>query len=255
VRRPEGVWVVMVGSSLEPSLAALARVRAGLVLGGAVLVLLGGLGAWLLAGAALRPVERLWREAAELHHRDPAGRLAVPGTRDEVAALARTFNDLLTRLQATLRQQRRLVADAGHELRSPLAFLRAELELAGRAGRSRAELADAATEAATPPTVTVRAVGASKPRTRSHGGGLPGAVEPQEPGQPAGQHPEGQPVDRHDRPVALGQAARLDRHPGPGHARRGVQNCSTICCDDRRARPGRPAATAAYPRASAFGES
>jgi signal transduction histidine kinase len=119
VRRPEGVWVVMVGSSLEPSLAALARVRAGLVLGGAVLVLLGGLGAWLLAGAALRPVERLWREAAELHHRDPAGRLAVPGTRDEVAALARTFNDLLTRLQATLRQQRRLVADAGHELRSP----------------------------------------------------------------------------------------------------------------------------------------
>jgi hypothetical protein len=62
VRRPEGVWVVMVGSSLEPSLAALARVRAGLVLGGAVLVLLGGLGAWLLAGAALRPVERLWRE-------------------------------------------------------------------------------------------------------------------------------------------------------------------------------------------------
>ncbi|MDP9843557.1 histidine kinase dimerization/phospho-acceptor domain-containing protein [Streptosporangium lutulentum] len=140
VARSSGVWVVLVGGSLEPATAALARVRQDLAVGATGLALLGAAGVWLLAGTALRPVERMRRTASDMHVRDPAARLDVPRTRDEIAALALTFNDLLARLQSSLWRQRRFVAEAGHELRSPLAVLQAELDLATRPGRSRAEL-------------------------------------------------------------------------------------------------------------------
>jgi len=149
VTRADGAtWVVMVGTSLEPTEDALTRVRAGLVVGGVLLVLIGGAGSWLLAGAALRPVERMRREVADISAHDPGASIEVPTTRDEVAALGATMNDLLGRLQLALRHERRLVADAGHELRSPLAVLQVELELASRPGRSREDLATAIANAA-----------------------------------------------------------------------------------------------------------
>jgi two-component system OmpR family sensor kinase len=75
-----------------------------------------------------------------LSERDQAPGVQVPATRDEVAALATTVNDLLSRLQRALARQRALVADASHELRAPFAVLRGELELAARPGRSREKL-------------------------------------------------------------------------------------------------------------------
>jgi HAMP domain-containing protein len=62
-------------------------------------VLLAGASAWLLAGAALRPVERMRHEAANISDRDTGRHLAVPSTRDEIAALGATINGLLARLQ------------------------------------------------------------------------------------------------------------------------------------------------------------
>jgi two-component system, OmpR family, sensor kinase len=148
VRRSDGVWTVVVASSLESADEAISRVVSAFVAGGAIAVLLAGLGAWLLARAALRPVERMRREAADISEHDAASRLPVPTTRDEVASLASTMNELLARLQGALTRQTAFVADAGHELRTPLAVLRTELELAGHHHRSPEELLDAIRNAA-----------------------------------------------------------------------------------------------------------
>jgi hypothetical protein len=87
------------------------------------------------------------REAAAISELDAYTRLAVPNTRDEIAQLGLTMNSLLGRLQDALAQQRAFVADAGHELRTPLAILRTELELAARPGRDLEELRGAVANA------------------------------------------------------------------------------------------------------------
>ena len=143
-----GGLVAIAGVSLEPSESTLREVTAGLLIGGAVFVLVGGVGAYWLARAALAPVERLRREAAALSERDAGAMLRVPGTHDEIAALAGTMNELLVRLRRALARQRAFVADASHELRTPFAVLHGELELAGRPGRSREELSAAVASAA-----------------------------------------------------------------------------------------------------------
>jgi signal transduction histidine kinase len=141
--------VVVAGSSTEDQLVT-NTVRTStttLIIGGVVFVLIGGLGAYWLAAAALSPVERMRRQAAALSAGESAAGLQVPGTRDELAALAGTMNDLLARLHEALARQRGFVADASHELRTPLAVLGAELELAGRPGRSREDLVQAVASA------------------------------------------------------------------------------------------------------------
>ena len=134
--------------SLESNNATLRQVTDGLLIGGTVFVIVAGLGAYWLARAALAPVERLRREVAALSERDTGATLRVPGTHDEIAALARTMNNLLVRLRRALARQRAFVADASHELRTPFAVLQGELELAGLPGRSKEELTAAVASAA-----------------------------------------------------------------------------------------------------------
>ena len=142
VYRPAGTWTVVTGAGLSTVQDVSAEIAKVLWIATPVAIAVIGLGAWLLSGAALRPVDRMRADAQELGEHDPAGRLREPGTGDSLDALARTFNGLLGRLHRSLGRQRALVADAGHELRTPLAVLRMELDTALRPGRSREELID-----------------------------------------------------------------------------------------------------------------
>lgn len=142
VRRSDGTWLVVVGESLSAADEAGAQVRQALWVGTPVLLALVGVGAWLLSGAALKPVSRMSADAQTLGEHDSAGRIREPPTRDSLNQLAGTFNALLDRLHTSLSRQRTLVADAGHELRTPLAVLQTELETAVRPTRSRDDLVD-----------------------------------------------------------------------------------------------------------------
>jgi signal transduction histidine kinase len=140
--------VVVAGVSLATYHATVHRTEIQLVLAGAVVALAATAGAFGLATGALRPVERLRREVAALARQGAAGTVAVPGTGDEIAALAETMNELLAAIRSALERERNLIADVSHELRTPFAVLQGELELAARPGRSHQELEDAVARAA-----------------------------------------------------------------------------------------------------------
>jgi signal transduction histidine kinase len=119
-----------------------------MVVGGPVaLVLVFGLG-YLLAGAALRPVEAMRRRAAAIGPDRRGERLPLPAARDEVRRLGETLNAMLGRLEDAVERERAFVADAGHELRTPLSVLKAELEVAGDPRRTPDELREAIRSAA-----------------------------------------------------------------------------------------------------------
>jgi two-component system, OmpR family, sensor kinase len=126
---PGGVTVVA-GSSLASVDATLARLTQSLVILGAAAAIASLAGGWWLAGRALRPVALITAEARQIGAVDIERRLPVPARRDELWALATTLNDMLDRVGDALRRQRSFVAAASHDLRSPIAALQAELELA-----------------------------------------------------------------------------------------------------------------------------
>jgi signal transduction histidine kinase len=147
----DGGGLLVVGVSIEDERDALGRLAGLLWLAGPIAVALASAVGWLVAGAALRPVERLRREAEAVSASEPGRRLPVPATRDELSRLADSLNGMLDRLEDAAERERRFVATASHELRTPLANLRAELDLALRKGRSREDL-ELAVESATEET-------------------------------------------------------------------------------------------------------
>jgi signal transduction histidine kinase len=100
-----------------------------LLIGVPILILVTGIATYEFAGRALRPVEAIRRQVARLTEKDLGKRVPVPLARDEVGRLAETMNEMLARLEDGQGVQRRFVADASHELRSPLATIAAGLEL------------------------------------------------------------------------------------------------------------------------------
>ncbi|WP_197519648.1 sensor histidine kinase [Pseudonocardia sp. HH130630-07] len=138
VTLPSGPVVVEARASLQPVQVALDTLWSILLPGiPALLVLVGGL-TWLTVGRTLAPVAAIRRELAAITTTDLHRRVPVPAGGDEIAALASTTNATLDRLEHAVDRHRRFVADAAHELRSPLAVLRARLEIAP----TRAALAD-----------------------------------------------------------------------------------------------------------------
>jgi signal transduction histidine kinase len=140
--------VLVVGATRENRSETLSSLRDAFLIGGSVALLLSAFGGYLLAGAALRPIEAMRRRAAEISTSSLHERLPVPPANDEVARLGETLNAMLGRLEDGLERERRFVSDASHELRTPLAMLRTELELALRRARSPKELEQSVRSAA-----------------------------------------------------------------------------------------------------------
>ena len=143
VRTPNGLRRVSVGASLADRDETLGEVLAQMAIAGPVALLLASLLGYWLAGAALRPVERMRAEAAAISASEPGRRLPSGDARDEIARLSETLNEMLARLERAIERERSFVADASHELRTPLARLQAELELALRRPRTGPELEEA----------------------------------------------------------------------------------------------------------------
>lgn len=122
--------VVVVSASLEPRSDALADLEGELLVGGPIALLLASIAGYLLAAAALRPVERMGERAATISTASPGRRLPVPPANDEISRLGVRLNEMLERLEAAFERERALVSNASHELRTPLALLKTEIELA-----------------------------------------------------------------------------------------------------------------------------
>ena len=140
--------VVVVGESLDDRNEAVSSLGALLLIGGPILLLLTAAIGYGATAAALRPVERMRRRAAEIEATDRGARLPVPPADDEIGRLGATLNAMLDRIEAAFTRERTFVADASHELRTPLAILKTELELALSRGRTNEELVEALQSAA-----------------------------------------------------------------------------------------------------------
>ena len=124
---------VIVGRSLEDVDQTTETVTWSLTIGIPILVLLVAATTWIVVGRALRPVDAIRAEVADIGGSDLHRRVPTPASDDEIGRLASTMNAMLDRLEASSDRQKRFVSDASHELRTPIATVRHELDVA-RAG-------------------------------------------------------------------------------------------------------------------------
>ncbi|MEH6782146.1 MAG: HAMP domain-containing sensor histidine kinase [Rhodoglobus sp.] len=129
VSTAEGTWELFAARSTSSSELALRGLDRILIIAGIALLLGFGIASWALASAALRPVNAMRRQAEQLSG-DTSAALPVGAARDELSALATTLNDFLSRIRASTDREKQMVSDAAHELRTPLAALKTQLELA-----------------------------------------------------------------------------------------------------------------------------
>jgi signal transduction histidine kinase len=130
VVRADGGELVIAAVPYSSAADSLQVVAHGLIFGTPVLFVVFVGATWLAVGSTLRPIDRIRRGAARVTGAGVPADLPVPEARDEVRSLALTLNDMLSRLTSAQQRQRSLVSDTAHELRSPIASIRTQLEVA-----------------------------------------------------------------------------------------------------------------------------
>ena len=146
--RGDGVTVAVVGQSLDDRDETLGALAGAFAVGAPVAALVVALLGYGLAATGLRPVERMRRRAGGVSMERAAEPLPLPAARDEIRRLGTTLNEMLDRLRRSYERERRFVADASHELRTPVAVIKAELEAALRAAGPDPDLREALAAAA-----------------------------------------------------------------------------------------------------------
>lgn len=131
-------WI-QAAQSLRPVNEAVGDLREQLFLGIPLILLFAGLGGYFLANRALHPIQRITNTAREIRARDLSRRIGYRGSMDEVGSLARTFDQMLERLQTSFERERRFTSDASHELRTPLTALKGQIEITLNRRRNPAE--------------------------------------------------------------------------------------------------------------------
>lgn len=130
---PGGVnATIRVGQPLAPAENALEGLSDTFIIVGLATLLLGTLAGWLLASTVTRPMRRMAQIAEGVDGGDISARMPVDGTRDEARRLAESFNGMLDRLEDAFESQRAFVADASHDLRTPLTVVRGQVEVLAR---------------------------------------------------------------------------------------------------------------------------
>ncbi|CAN5238891.1 hypothetical protein BH09ACT1_BH09ACT1_06900 [soil metagenome] len=128
----KGSWALWSARSIDSSNLAAQSLDRLLIVGGLVLLIFFGIASWLLGTAALRPVTRMRLQAETLSGDQDREELPVGTTKDEISALAVTLNAFLARVRSSTIREKQVVSDAAHELRTPLAALKTQLELTHR---------------------------------------------------------------------------------------------------------------------------
>lgn len=135
----QGKGVVQVAESYHHIQEVQRQLLLLLALGLPFILLAAGLGGWFLASNALNPIDRITREARQISADDLHRRLNLKLPNDEVGRLAATFDQMLARLEDAFQRQKRFIADASHEMRTPLTILKGDVEVALNRPRSADE--------------------------------------------------------------------------------------------------------------------
>ena len=139
----EGVFTIQVFQSLHDIHESFERFDAMMWIGVPVLLALASFGGFWMSRKVLAPVDRITQDARSISIANLSERLEVPTSKDELHRLTETLNEMLARLDSSVRQMRQFTADASHELRTPLTLIRTAAEFSLRRERTREELTEA----------------------------------------------------------------------------------------------------------------